>query len=79
MPSNQSPRAKIIKCPYFRKEDPQRSCIRCEGVGDAAYTELNFGGREKARRRQMTIFCQSIENCQKCEVYHMIQENKYDD
>lgn len=79
MPSNQSQRAKLVKCPYFRKEDGQRSCIRCEGVGDALYTELNFGGRNKARLRQMSVFCQSVSNCKKCEIYRMIEESKYSD
>jgi hypothetical protein len=52
--------------------------IRCEGLGDAAYTEWGFGNDEKARRTQLRVFCMSLSGCRSCEVYRMLLETKYD-
>lgn len=73
-----SHRDKAIRCPFYRGEDPSRHVIRCEGLGDAAYTEWGFGNDEKARRTQLRVFCMSLSGCRSCEVYRMLQETKYD-
>ena len=71
-------RDKVMKCPYYRGEDAARHVIRCEGVGDALYLEWGFGNQEELRRLQLRIYCGSIQTCRMCEVYRMIQENKYE-
>lgn len=67
---------KEIQCPFFRDQDRKRRRIRCEGVGEAAYIEARYNS-SAAMRKQMRLYCTSLETCRYCEIYRMIQE-KYD-
>lgn len=66
-----------IRCPYFRHEDKNRHVIKCEGLGDAVSMSWNFTGEDERQRiRQMEVFCQGC--FEKCEMYRMIEQSKYD-
>lgn len=74
----QNYRDKQIKCPFYVNEDPSRHVIRCEGLGDSFYIEWGFGNRETKRKLQLRVFCMDEKNCERCEMYRMIRESKYD-
>ena len=71
-------RDKAIKCPFYVGEDPSRHVIRCEGLGNSYYMEWGFGNREEDRKRQMQIFCSSVQGCERCEMHQIIKESKYE-
>ncbi len=74
---SESRRSPLIRCPYFKYEDGRRHKIKCEGLGDARSMSWNYANEDEGQRiRQLEIFCQN--DYQKCELYRMIQESKYD-
>lgn len=63
-----------VRCPFWRGDWDK--AVACEGPFDGSGVTLTFRG-DKKRKRHMEVFC--FRNYEKCEVYRMIQENKYAD
>ena len=81
MAVKQGYRSRYKKCPYWRGTDDQRQTIRCEGIGEASSLELVYTGVgcKAARIKQERLYCESVSGCRYCEVYRMIEANKYDE
>ena len=62
-----------VVCPFFK--DYQKHTIRCEGYLEGRNLITTFEQAED-RSGQMRIFC--CEHYEKCEVYRMVMESKYD-
>ena len=71
-------REKIVRCPFYLRDDSKTHKIICEGLGDAQCMAWYFSSRDERQRiRQMEIFCQG--RYENCELYRVIRESKYDD
>ena len=64
-----------VQCPFFKYDDG-RSRITCEGVMDDTSLAMIFHRREDYGI-QIRVFC--CEHYEKCEIYRMLMENKYEE
>ena len=64
-----------VQC-HFYKEDDGKFSITCEGFGDARYLKQMYYNKSQYTT-QIGVFC--CENYQRCEVYRLIMETKYDE
>ena len=64
-----------VQCPFY-KEDDGKFSITCEGFGDARYLKQMYYNKSQYAK-QMTVFC--CQHYQRCEVYRVIMETKYDE
>ena len=64
-----------VGCPFYKFDDG-RSRVNCEGIVENSTLALIFHKRADYEQ-QMELFC--CQYYQKCEVYRMLMENKYED
>lgn len=64
-----------VQCPFY-KEDDGRSFIKCEGFGNARYSQQKFHTKAEYET-QMYVFC--CKHHKKCEYYRMLMKTKYDE
>lgn len=74
MPSG-SYRQVYVRCPFYKYDDGIRR-ITCEGIIDESSLALIYG-KKVDYEMQITRFC--CQHYDKCEVYRMLMENKYDE
>ena len=64
-----------VKCPFY-KYDNGKNKIVCEGFTDECLVDARWRMREDYIRH-IGVFCS--EHYEKCEIYRMVYEAKYDD
>lgn len=64
-----------VGCPFYRYDDGRRT-VACEGVTDGSIILQRYS-RRSDWECQMRTFC--CEHWQKCEIYRMLMENKYEE
>ena len=65
-----------IACPYFRGQTPTE--IGCEGITSTSLIKLIFVNR-KAKEQHEDIFCMSLPNHSKCEIFRAVHEQYEED
>ena len=65
-----------IVCPYFRGHTPTE--IGCEGITPTSQLKLIFVNR-KAKEQHEDIFCMSLPNHSKCEIFRAVHEQYEED
>ena len=63
-------------CPFYRFDDGQKRRIVCEGIVDGSTLASTFRMRNDYEI-QLGVFC--CEHYQKCEIYRMLMEAKYEE
>ena len=74
MPSG-SFRQADVQCPFYQSDDGKRKIV-CEGLVDRSTLALNYR-RRNDYKTQIEVFC--CEHYNRCEIYRMLMEAKYDD
>lgn len=64
-----------IQCPFYKYDDGRR-VVACEGVTDGSIISQRYRRRSDWESQVRTFCC---EHWQKCEVYRMLMENKYEE
>lgn len=64
-----------VGCPFYRYDDGRRT-VACEGVTDGSIISQRYRRRSDWECQVRTFCC---EHWQKCEVYRMLMENKYEE
>lgn len=62
-----------IQCPFYIADQSRE--IVCEGCGDAESLQLRYR-KMIQKKKQLEVFC--CGSYQKCEIYRMLMETKYD-